>query len=379
MKADFQFYKGATESAQATSPKEPLTITVAPRQGLDDPSGYIPGADLEAAVNTALLLGLPLVVTGKPGCGKTQLGGAVAYVLGYPHFKFDTKSTSLAKDIFYTFDVVGRFHAAQIDKKDKTLADPRRYIAYQALGQAILLSHPRAKVEDFLPVTGSILQGLHNGDAIDKAWPKSGFRSVVVIDEVDKAPRDFPNDILNEIEQYYFNVTEFGASGQSRVPAAPADKRPFVVFTSNSEKQLPEAFLRRCIYHHIDDPAPDRLALIISRRLGPQRFKGSAQPAAVAQQYSMTGTEPLVGDAIRVFVGLREGATLVLKKAPGIAELLNWLQSLAGMGADLSKPLEEQALDLVRRSMGALIKTQDDRAIVLDNLSKLMAKANGKA
>ncbi len=378
--AQFQFYKGATADAPAAARQEPLAVEVAPRYGLDDPAGYIPGEDLEAAVNTALLLGLPLVVTGKPGCGKTQLGGAVAFALGYPYppFKFDTKSTSLARDIFYSFDVVGRFQAAQAGGGGKTQSDPRRYIAFQALGQAILLSRPRGEVETFLPRERSILQGLSGEAAMELAWPGSGFRSVVVIDEVDKAPRDFPNDILNEIEQYYFTVTEFGAAGASRIPAAPPGKRPFVLFTSNSEKQLPDAFLRRCIYHHIDDPGPERLALIINRRLGPERFKGSGLPDDTARQYAMTGAETLTREAVNLFVALRDGTDLPLRKPPGIAELLNWLQSLAGMGADLTRPLERQAPDLVRRSMGTLIKTRDDRADVCKHLDALMSRAAAK-
>ncbi len=189
---------------------------------------------------------------------------AVAWALGYKHFKFDTKSTSQAKDLFYLFDVVGRFQARQTDGS----ADPRNYIRYQALGLAILLSHPRASVEKVLPPLRA--DDTSDNAILAKDWGE-GRRSVVVIDEVDKAPRDFPNDILNEIEQLSFTVAEL--AGQ-RVPP-PQTLRPFVVFTSNSEKQLPDAFLRRCVYYHIEEPDKDRLLEIVSARLGRGRFDGA--------------------------------------------------------------------------------------------------------
>ena len=146
--------------------------------------------------------------------------------------KFETKSNSSSRDLFYYYDTVGRFHAAQT--REDT-ASPLDYITYNALGAAILRANEIDHVKDWLPP-----DFFHPGKS----------RSVVLIDEVDKAPRDFPNDILNEIEHLYFRVPELG-NIQIR---APKDMQPLVVITSNSEKHLPDAFLRRCIFYHIAFP-----------------------------------------------------------------------------------------------------------------------------
>jgi MoxR-like ATPase len=376
----FPYYHGARDREGVQRPSEPVEIEAAPRQGIDSPDRYIAGEGLEAAVNTALLLGMPLVVTGKPGCGKTQLGFAAAHALGFPCFKFNTKSTSQAKDVFYTFDIVGRFHASQIEKSDADASDPRRFIAYQALGIALLLARPSAEVAHFLPVARpgsddpSILKTLAAGERqrVEAAWQTRGLRSVVVVDEVDKAPRDFPNDLLNEIEQMSFSVGELGSMGPTETPRPPDDRRPFVIFTSNSEKQLPDAFLRRCVYFHIDDPGPARLREIIFARLGPDRFSGAN--ATLADDYTVEGDEKLAREAVVLFVALRDGHSITLRKPPGVSELLGWLQSLVGMGADRGKSLAAQR-DLVERSMATLIKTYEDRETVRAQLATLLREA----
>ncbi len=351
--AAFPYYVSPAPGEIAKEPKAPLAIEPAPRQGLDAPERYYADADLQSAVNVALLLGQPLLLTGRPGCGKTQLGKAVAYSLGYEHFKFDTKSTSQAKDLFYLFDMVGRFHAHQTGGP----TDPRNYIRYQALGLAILLSHARSDIEDFLPILKT--EDISDNAVLTKDWG-AGRRSVVVIDEVDKAPRDFPNDILNEIEQLSFTITEIEGR---RVPP-PKTFRPFVVLTSNSEKQLPDAFLRRCVYFHIDEPDKHRLLQIVSARLGSSRFDKGVE-AATSSRFGLEKTDPLVDSATNFFMTLRNGSAVALKKPPGIAELLNWLQALAGMGADRSKRLSESEKNLVERSLAVLLKYNEDRAAVI--------------
>jgi MoxR-like ATPase len=164
------------------------------RSGMDDPKSYVPDPDLSHAVNVALLLGMPLLVTGEPGTGKTQLAYVVADALQCPAHKFETKSTSTARDLFYTFDAITSF-------KMRDVTDPRKFIRYQALGRAILDAYAAPEIEKLLPAGTS---------DYTHAGPR---RAVVLIDEIDKAPRDFPNDLLNEIERLYFRISELGNIG----------------------------------------------------------------------------------------------------------------------------------------------------------------------
>ena len=180
-----------------------------------DPAGYLPDQGLVDAVNVALILRQPLLVTGEPGTGKSQLAASVAYQLGLdPPLCFETKSTTIARDLFYSFDNIGRFRAAQTAGAS---ANPRLFLAFNALGLAIVLANSPEVAGPVLPPDFK-----HHGRR----------RSVVLIDEIDKAPRDFPNDILNEIERLYFRIPELG---DAQVSAEP-DYRPVVIMTSNSEK-----------------------------------------------------------------------------------------------------------------------------------------------
>lgn len=285
---------------------------------------YIPDTGLIDAVNVALLLGQPLLLTGEPGTGKTALAASVADSLGLAEpLKFETKSNSYAKELFYTYDALGRLQASQSGLP----ADAINFIQYQALGIAILRSNTEEQVKNFLPP-----YFVHGGQQ----------RSVVLIDEVDKAPRDFPNDILNEIQDMYFRVQELG---NATIGAKQAEQlaHPIVIITSNSEKDLPDAFLRRCIYYDIPFPEPDRLIDIINAHLG--KFAG--------------GNDAFLDDALDFFHRLRQ-FDIGLRKIPATSELLSWLAALRGRYQNEKNPLRSIPSAL-SSTLSCLVKTADDQ------------------
>ena len=307
--------------------------------------GYVFSADLIGAIDVAIGLGRPLLVAGDPGCGKTELGYAVARRLGIPKLHFySVKSTSEARDLFYVYDAIGRFRDAQIKQFEgsATLPDVGEYIEFQALGRAILDAHPKSSVQHLL-----------RGRA-PYAHPGSAQRSVVIIDEVDKAPRDFPNDLLREIEDLSFRIPEFARSadsapGQTKIePETPSGAtidprvRPVIIITSNEERQLPDAFLRRCVFHHIPFPGPDDLGKIIENGL---RRRGERL------QLSSEDRRLLVEKVI----GLRE---LAMQKTPGVSEIID-ASTLIATPEGNREPLIE---DRFARTAAALIKVKEDRA-----------------
>jgi len=204
------------------------------------------------------------------------------------------------------------------------MPDAKNFIHYNALGEAILQTRVQSEVESVLPPEG----WTHRGPA----------QSVVLIDEVDKAPRDFPNDLLNEIDRLYFKIPELGNS----VVRASAGLEPVLVITSNSERNLPAAFLRRCVYYHI--PFPEgRLEEIVASRL-PEFLQVES---------------PLLAEAIAFFTFLRSGAAAV-EKPPATAELLDWLLYLVQRGAKLSSGLRGQSA-IVEPSLVTLLKHERDQ------------------
>ena len=239
---------------------------------------YLPNPELVEAVNLAVYLERPLLLKGEPGCGKTQLASAVAYELGLPFEAWYVKSTSRAQEGLYTYDTVGRLRDAQLaasgrltDAQIQRMEDAAAYIRWGALGKAF----------------------------------RQNQRVVVLIDEIDKADIDFPNDLLLELDEQRFRVEEIDDEVKAIAP-------PIVFITSNDEKDLPDAFLRRCLFHYVEFPTRDRLTQIVRSRF----------PKA---------SEELVDQAILRFLELREE----MRKDKGDAgkkvstsELIDWFRVL---------------------------------------------------
>jgi MoxR-like ATPase len=269
----------------------------------DAPKRYIAAPALRDAVNVAIALGQPLLLTGEPGTGKTQLAYSVAYELGLEKpFVFNTKTTSSARDLFYRYDSLAHFHDAQLGQK--TDVNVEDYISYEALGMAMMQSEMK--------------------------------RSIVLIDEIDKAPRDLPNDLLNEFESLSFTVRETG-----KTYTAAQENRPILILTSNSEKNLPEAFLRRVVYFHIPFPNRETLKKIVRTRL------------PLSERFN----DAMLNAAIDHFIDLRENRGL--RKRPATAELLAWIHILDEQDIDLRSNIPEQ-VEQVAMSYSILAKNKDD-------------------
>lgn len=271
---------------------------------------FVPGEELATAINTALCVGDPLLITGEPGTGKTQTAFYVARALNLGEvLHFQVRSTSVAKDLLYTFDTVLYFQQANlreptVTKADGTL-DKSRFLEKGPLWKAI------------------------------ESARASGYPRVVLIDEIDKAPRDFPNDLLHELDTMDIQAPETGQS----IRAEPRE-RPVVIVTSNSERRLPEPFLRRCVYHHIEFNEGLLRQILESRK----------------DEFGVL-SEGLRDLAIERFLSLRRQG---LRKLPSTAEFLVWLRVLATAGH-----LDEASLkrvDLAKLPyLGALVKHHEDR------------------
>ncbi len=258
-------------------------------------SSYIASDDLAVAVNAAVALQRPLLVKGEPGTGKTELARQVSESLGLPMIEWNIKSTTKAQQGLYEYDAVSRLRDSQLG--DARVHDVRNYIRKGKLWQAF----------------------------------EADSRVVLLIDEVDKADIEFPNDLLQELDKMEFHVYETGETIRAR-------HRPVVIITSNNEKELPDAFLRRCFFHYIRFPDPETLARIVD-----VHFPGIKRS--------------LVRAALTQFFEIRE--TPGLKKKPSTSEVLDWLKLL--LAEDLGpEDLKREGRNLLPKLHGALLKNEQD-------------------
>ncbi len=256
---------------------------------------YVASGDLTLAVNAAVTLERPLLVKGEPGTGKTELARQVARALGLPLLEWHVKSTTKAQQGLYEYDAVSRLRDSQLG--DARVSDVRNYIRKGMLWRAF---EAPAKV-------------------------------LLLIDEIDKADIEFPNDLLQELDRMEFHVHETGETIRAR-------HRPVVIITSNNEKELPDAFLRRCFFHYIRFPDIDTL-----RRIVEVHHPGIK--------------EALLTTALTQFYELREAPGL--KKKPSTSEMLDWLKLI--LAEDLSpEDLRRDGKSLLPKLHGALLKTEQD-------------------
>ena len=256
---------------------------------------YIATEDLMTAVNAAITLERPLLVKGEPGTGKTLLAQEVAGALGRPFFEWHVKSTTKAQHGLYEYDAVSRLRDSQLG--EERVGDIRNYIKRGMLWQAFA----------------------------------SADQAVLLIDEIDKADIEFPNDLLRELDRMEFHVYETQETVAAR-------HRPAVIITSNNEKELPDAFLRRCFFHYIRFPEPDTMERIVE-----VHFPGIKRA--------------LLKEALECFFSIR--SVNGLKKKPSTSELLDWIKLL--LAEDLEPgDLREDSAKALPRLYGALLKNEQD-------------------
>jgi MoxR-like ATPase len=256
---------------------------------------YVAPPDLAVAVNAAVTLQRPLLVKGEPGTGKTELARQVAQTLGLPLIEWHVKSTTKAQQGLYEYDAVSRLRDSQLG--EARVHDVANYIRRGKLWQAFDADH----------------------------------RVVLLIDEIDKADIEFPNDLLQELDRMEFHVYETGATVKAR-------HRPVVIITSNNEKELPDAFLRRCFFHYIRFPDADTLR-------------------AIVRVHFPDIKDALLATALTQFFELRE--TPGLKKKPSTSEMLDWLKLL--LAEDLTpEDLRRDARSSLPKLHGALLKNEQD-------------------
>ena len=311
------------------------------------PAAYEAAQEVVEAVNTALILERPLLVTGRPGSGKTELAERIAYEFDLgPVLRFESQSLSEADDLFYRFDHVHQMVMAKLVELGRAApeaAESARFVTFGALGLAIVRAEPQRYAD--LPTAG-----------LDAST--SARRSVVLIDEIDKASRDFPNDLLGRIEDMRFELRELG---NLQVEGAPRDsgRQPIVVITSNSERDLPAPFLRRCVYLHIPEPDSRQLTAIVRRRV----FGDDGLPAL----------PPLYAQLLEAFVELRDGGEL--RYQIGTAELLDIGIAAQRLSFD-ANDAGPAALVRLQSTLGALSKHPADRSTIIAHLAKRLAGAS---
>jgi MoxR-like ATPase len=251
---------------------------------------YLTDEGLRAAVDCALALQRPLLVKGEPGTGKTLLAEAIAKALQLPLLTWNVKSTTKAQDGLYVYDAVQRLHDSRFNDHD--VRDIKKYIRLGPLGESF----------------------------------KASDRRVLLIDEIDKADLEFPNDLLHELDRMRFKVIETDEEIVAR-------ERPVVIITSNNEKDLPDAFLRRCVFHFIEFPEAELMRRIV----------------AVHHPHL---ADRMVDQALQIFYELRNLTRM--RKRPSTSELIDWIAALKASGIDSLK------LDENLPFLGALLKREQD-------------------
>jgi len=254
---------------------------------------YIASEELKHAVNVAVALARPLLIRGEPGTGKTLLAENLSAALGLPLIRWHVKSTTKAKDGLYVYDTVARLHDSRFGGDVRDIA---KYIRLGPLGEAL-------------------------------AAPS---KCVLLIDEIDKADIEFPNDLLLELDAMRFRIDETGQE-------ISAKERPIVIITSNNEKELPDAFLRRCVFHYIQFPDRELMTQIV-------------------KVHHPDVSDRVLDNALELFFGLR--ATPRLRKKPSTSELIDWIMALKKSGVDLSKVGHGIPF------LGTLLKTEGDVELV---------------
>lgn len=257
---------------------------------------YVATDDLKVAVNAAIVLERPLLVKGEPGTGKTVLAEEVAKALGAPLLTWHIKSTTKAQQGLYEYDAVSRLRDSQLG--DPRVSEISNYIKRGKLWDAF--THP--------------------------------VRPVLLIDEIDKADIEFPNDLLLELDRMEFHVYETGETIKAK-------QRPIILITSNNEKELPDAFLRRCFFHYIKFPDIETMQQIVE-----VHFPGIKQR--------------LVAEAMRIFFEVRDVPGL--KKKPSTSELLDWLKLLLNEDMTPEMLRERDPRKLIPPLHGALLKNEQD-------------------
>ncbi len=256
---------------------------------------YVADKDLMIAVNAAIRLERPLLVKGEPGTGKTELARQVATALGLEMLEWNVKSTTKAQQGLYEYDAVSRLRDSQLG--DARVNDVKNYIRQGKLWQAFTAEK----------------------------------KCVLLIDEIDKADIEFPNDLLQELDRMEFHVYETGETVTARI-------RPIVIITSNNEKELPDAFLRRCFFHYIRFPDAETLEKIVE-----VHYPGIKKT--------------LLSNALTQFYEIRE--TPGLKKKPSTSEALDWIRLLVAEDVDPAD-LRGEAKNALPRLHGALLKNEQD-------------------
>jgi MoxR-like ATPase len=335
---------------------------------------YIPEPGLVEAVNLAIDLHRPLLLEGEPGCGKTRLAGAVAYELTqhirqakkkdsqdfwWPYYSWNVKSTSRVRDGLYRYDAVNRLRDTQI-----VGADPERLQGFLDESDAenfqTLRQELKAVLRRLMDWESAYFQWGPMGQALQ---PDGNHRPILLIDEIDKADSDFPNDLLLELEEFRFDIPELM---NRSISPPPPEREPIIFITSNREKPLPDPFLRRCIYYYVKFPEADQLKAIIDERFG--------ATDQTNQGLTPDKKEALVNLAVARFYEVRD----IIEpqpgsRPPGTSEFIEFLTVILKKAERTSVEEAKTALNqLAERTplLGLLLKTQADQQLYRESMEE---------